>query len=563
MTKNMNDIQECQIKFEKVCHENQEKTHMINKLRREWNRLKSDLNFLYISRNLTNLHTQEAAKRVDADDADKEDMIVNSIQQSIAKIEEIESECDNLNKESSYNAEVDRVIDNLIKTPRHPTFHSRKFMFPDDVRRSSILLRTTEFSPPSSGSGTSTLTKPNIEAISTAADEEIKMTTHVTMNTEDSFSDRKDTELSEVRTEGDDEDGLQRIINNSGTDEEKLMELQNLIMSQRKTINSLSKMNAELTTSNHKFQANFDKRISASKKQISELLKFNSEKVKEYEHKIAHMKHVLEEQIKEVHETKLKMEKDAKTKLQSLNDLKFQNDKLQKIVSSNNLTKRVSELETRIKDYGLERQKLFEDLFKLRNEIDTKDDIISDKSAQIQILQNNLNTISSQLEILRVLHQNSSKQNINTAPGKERSELSRQNSLDKVQFFDKHIVKPLKGGGGNVKNFERNNFLIFEKQEFQEDDIPFTTRKKSTDVPSKSEALPITSARLKTDGNFKKFDEILKTMNSEDENSLSGGSDSDDDVKEMQKRFKNAGNPQNNSSNSMKGFFGTMKSFFA
>ena len=76
MSKNFNDIKEFQIKFEKVCHENQEKTHLINKIRREWNRLKSDLNFLYITKMINTLHNTQFISN-ENDDINKEDFIGN------------------------------------------------------------------------------------------------------------------------------------------------------------------------------------------------------------------------------------------------------------------------------------------------------------------------------------------------------------------------------------------------------------------------------------------------------------------------------------------------------
>lgn len=52
-SKQIRQIREFQVNFEKICHENQTKTNLINKLHRELNRLKSDLNFLQLNKNMT------------------------------------------------------------------------------------------------------------------------------------------------------------------------------------------------------------------------------------------------------------------------------------------------------------------------------------------------------------------------------------------------------------------------------------------------------------------------------------------------------------------------------
>lgn len=70
--------QEFQVNFEKICHENQTKTHLFNKLRRELSRLRSDLNFLLINRNIAaTLHqySQKSHKKEDDHDEITDDYI--------------------------------------------------------------------------------------------------------------------------------------------------------------------------------------------------------------------------------------------------------------------------------------------------------------------------------------------------------------------------------------------------------------------------------------------------------------------------------------------------------
>ena len=95
---------------------------------------------------------------------------------------------------------------------------------------------------------------------STATDEEYKFTTTVRSFSKERNTKGKQvaTEESEARdamdnmetlkTEGDiEEDLITKMQLHSLSDEEKLSELQSLIVVQRKTINALSKMNNELT----------------------------------------------------------------------------------------------------------------------------------------------------------------------------------------------------------------------------------------------------------------------------------------------------------------------------
>lgn len=141
-------------------------------------------------------------------------------------------------------------------------------------------------------------------------------------------------------------------------------------------------------------------------------------------------------------------------------------------------------------------------MFKLRQEVDEKDDLVSEKSTQIQILQNNLNTLSNQLESLTRLKNSTEKvanpmRNATNVP--KPNPINSKNepvSKNDLVFFDKHIINPIKGGkhhpiyslvlnllsllgGGNIENFERNN--------------PMAARRPKLD-----------------DSSFKKFDEMLR-----------------------------------------------------
>ncbi len=55
LSKYSSQIQQLQVQIEKLFYENQSSSHLINKLKRELTRLKSDLNFLSISHSLKDL----------------------------------------------------------------------------------------------------------------------------------------------------------------------------------------------------------------------------------------------------------------------------------------------------------------------------------------------------------------------------------------------------------------------------------------------------------------------------------------------------------------------------
>jgi len=86
-TKNLEAMKSFQMKYDKVLLENQEKTNAMNKFLVALNRLKSDLHFLYISKNLRILGLAEKSSEQNVknspnpkedqkhDEFDKEDQI--------------------------------------------------------------------------------------------------------------------------------------------------------------------------------------------------------------------------------------------------------------------------------------------------------------------------------------------------------------------------------------------------------------------------------------------------------------------------------------------------------
>ena len=63
----MNYLQQFQVNFEKLCEEAQKKTNLINKLRRDLSRLRSDLTFLQLNKNMAFVHNHASHAKKDDD----------------------------------------------------------------------------------------------------------------------------------------------------------------------------------------------------------------------------------------------------------------------------------------------------------------------------------------------------------------------------------------------------------------------------------------------------------------------------------------------------------------
>jgi kinesin family protein 5 len=565
--RNLAAAEEFQVKFEKMCTENQTNSMQSNKFKRAISRLRSDLNFTFISKNLKMLDTDEKPAKVGGGSQDdKEDLIMNSIQKTIEMLEEIEKDLEEKEEERQPQNSYMNEVEALIESYRINSQGSQKKLL---TRRTTM---GAKLSDPGSGV---TKSNPN-EMFTTATDEDFKMIT--TVATEESTEGKEAAfNMDNLKTEGDvEEDLVQKFQLQSLNDEDKIAEMQNLLSVQRKTINSLNKMNNELTQANQKHNSTQDKKIISYKTKIEDLQKWNAEKAKEYERRIQGLKSLLEDKIKELDLSRSKQEQELLNKTKALSDLKFQNERMQKIILGNDLAKRVFDLEAKIKEFALERQKLFEDVFKLRGEIDDKEEALTEKSAQIQILQCNLNTLSSELEIMRHLRPQQAQ---NSMPKKEKRDAlgnlesgkgSQKNKKDSF-FFESHVVKPIRGGGGNVKNFERDNYLIFEKPSL----LDATKFAKGESTPKSGDSVEPKSTKATDASSFKKFDEILKakgtTFKPRNQNSLTVHTTMDDDddeeepdYQELQQKLRQYTNQQmHDGQKSVKSFFSGVKNFFS
>lgn len=133
--RHINQQREFQVNFEKICFENQTKTHLMNKLRRELTRLRSDLHFLQLNKNMAvalKEQKNQKAKNEDAEDLADDCIgiqnfslfcllyqiaLVASIQKCILNIQNIENEFENAASSSSQQ-EMELMRQHLMQSPR-------------------------------------------------------------------------------------------------------------------------------------------------------------------------------------------------------------------------------------------------------------------------------------------------------------------------------------------------------------------------------------------------------------------------------------------------------------
>ena len=214
--KNVLALEEYQVQFEKLYHENQEKTMLATKFKRAISRLKSDLSFMNISKHLKVLEGHdnssvaagfETETTINTDSsANKDELIVNSIQKTIEILEEIERDIDQDEKKGTTNEDVTNLIESLMKNS--PTNSA--------TNKTDLLL------PPS---------EDNLQPIN--------------WNDESSIENR---DVSSDLLDSSKIDGEEMQLQFQAlSEEDKVADLQALIMNQRKTITNLTKLNAELT----------------------------------------------------------------------------------------------------------------------------------------------------------------------------------------------------------------------------------------------------------------------------------------------------------------------------
>lgn len=161
----------------------------------------------------------------------------------------------------------------------------------------------------------------------------------------------------------------------------------------------------------------------------------------------------------------------------------------------------------------VERKKLAEEILKLRKEVDEKEETISKKTTQVESLQDNLGLAAKEIKTLKQFKP------ANFEMPNTGKESARGPPKTKMEFnlFDKHVVKPIRGGGGDANNFAKNNFFTFDKpsrNDFQpEEKKPIKSEVKTPRGVIFNFNINVETprqAKLIDDQNMKKFDDLMK-----------------------------------------------------
>jgi len=350
--KNIESLENFRSQFDKVCYENQEKTTMMEKFLTALARLKSDLHFMYVSKNLRMLDLVEKSptsesKEVDEvkqlQQLDKEDLIINSIQKTIETLEEIEKDLKASERASPITKDTEALLEALLRDSE-----------PSSTKRENLSLTKSNQQNENNEN----------EGIFMTSEDEIEPVRIEENQTEGEESFRLDLDSF-----GSVEELCQRLQGITN-DENKISELQNLVSIQRKALTKLSKVNSELIQTSQKNQVVYDKKIEGLNQKIENINSQHSEKVKENDDKISKLKTLLETKINEIENTKKEQDKELLEKSKLIADLKYQADRMQKIILGTELPKKVYEAENKIRELALERQRLSQEIFQLREKYD-------------------------------------------------------------------------------------------------------------------------------------------------------------------------------------------------
>eukprot|EP01017_Pseudomicrothorax_dubius_P024172 TRINITY_DN2572_c0_g1_i8.p1 TRINITY_DN2572_c0_g1~~TRINITY_DN2572_c0_g1_i8.p1 ORF type:complete len:461 (-),score=162.75 TRINITY_DN2572_c0_g1_i8:64-1446(-) len=278
---------------------------------------------------------------------------------------------------------------------------------------------------------------------------------------------------------------LESILTGDISSEEKIAEMHGLISSQRRTILNLSKTNQDLNVQYEKMQKMLERKLEEYKKHILDSNSHSLSHVKDFEVRMealeASNRAALEENV-ELHRTNDHLKSELESAESQIAQLKATILKMHSQQPSQITPAPLPTLESNdSKGFGKE-------LIRIRKELDLKEDELNDKNAQIQMMKLNIDVLSKKLETAEKLRENSGllpvrdsgktkeppkqtpftdKKTINQNIRKMVKARSSQ-TKEQLAFFDKNVIKPIRGGGGDLRNFERQNFLVDEKEEFQD-----------------------------------------------------------------------------------------------
>jgi len=254
MNKYILQIQNLQVSFEKMFYENQSSVHLISKLKRELNRLKTDFNFLLLSHSLkefekpTNNNILSPKKK----DEISFDLTKDFVEDQTTFFEKIN---ENILKILGLIEGIEEISTNISNYDYSPKKEELTIMIPsmrnfkeEEVENTPVKVPMLNIKKVLGNQWEST-TNTNRDYVEENESQENREFLAMTERKKDDYE-----VTLEIKTLNKNEkmskelyDEKMEKINDIENYEDKIIELQDLIANQRKTIASLTKMNQELT----------------------------------------------------------------------------------------------------------------------------------------------------------------------------------------------------------------------------------------------------------------------------------------------------------------------------
>ena len=223
-------------------------------------------------------------------------------------------------------------------------------------------------------------------------------------------------------------------------DAQAYLDLKKLVTEQRSTI-------ASLTQQASNYQSEIEKNQTYVQDLELKIVKFKQDsaekqiKLEEALENSELLSRQLEQKVKNIEEERQSMGIEIKYRDEQIQELKtllnIEREQIEQIIKCDTPKKKVVEVEERLKTVYNERQRLYEEIVKLRKDLDKRDEQLHDA------LQRN-NRLERQL---------ASNQKANT----QRLLSPRGRNQEAPLFFSKKVMKPIKGGGGDLGNFQKRN----------------------------------------------------------------------------------------------------------
>ena len=205
--------------------------------------------------------------------------------------------------------------------------------------------------------------------------------------------------------------------------------------------NSLDSSKLEVKQVKNSELASEIERLKASiEKKNQKIAKFKEES-SEKDKKIENLHKQLELKVKNIEEERLANILDMKYKEEEINDLKtllhMERERMMQSLRIDTPKQKIIDMEDRLQELTLNRQQLFEDIVTLKKCIDQRDEKIDKLTVRNERLERQAN-----FQGYKTFQVN-------------------QNPASEVNVLNQKIRKPIKGGGGDIWNFQKNNQNIY------------------------------------------------------------------------------------------------------